>query len=568
MIFSAQTSSARTQQIIESKLEKKRRNTIGGPVGKRVVLFVDDVNMPALDEYGAQPPIELLRQLLDMNGFYDRKGLYWKDVQDVNIVAACAPPGGGRNHMTPRFIRHFNMLCIQPPSEHSLQVIFGSIFGGFLDSFSDDIRALDKPLVNASVELYRRMSSELLPTPDKSHYTFNLRDLSKVFQGMLQIGKGLASPSTLVRLWTHESMRVFHDRLTNQEDKFTFSNIVCDLLRKHLDTTWAPEAIIGNTSILFGDFMRPTVPGLEKPYEEITDTSKMQTALENYMDGYNVESSSNQLKLVFFKDAMAHIARISRILRTPRGNALLIGVGGSGKQSLTRLATHMAHYSLFELEISKSYGIADFHEDLKKMYHTAGVQGKPVVFLLGEGQIMHEAFLEDINNILNSGEVPNLFEPEEKEKIISEVTASARAAGVPDSRDLVFYHFIERVRENLHIVICVSPVGSRLRNRFRMYPSLVNCCTIDWFDEWPEEALLSVSSRFLAGVDFGMGDSPAFEDIGQRLAEACVVVHSGVAQSATRYFQELRRYYYTTPATYLDFINLSIHSAMHIHIIL
>lgn len=104
--------------------------------------------------------------------------------QDVNIVAACAPPGGGRNNMTPRFVRHFNILCIHPPSEQSLRVIFGSIFGGFLDNFGDEIKSLGKPIVNASVELYRRMAQELLPTPDKSHYTFNLRDLSKLFQGV------------------------------------------------------------------------------------------------------------------------------------------------------------------------------------------------------------------------------------------------------------------------------------------------------------------------------------------------------------------------------------------------
>lgn len=86
------------------------------------------------------------------------------------------------------------------------------------------------------------------------------------------------------------------------------------------------------------------------------------------------------------------------------------------------------------------------------------------------------------------------------EKILSDVAPFARAAGVPDSRDLVFAHFIDRVRENLHIVLCMSPVGDQLRNRFRMFPSLVNCCTIDWFNEWPKEALLSVSTKFLAGM--------------------------------------------------------------------
>ena len=93
-------------------------------MGKRVVLFVDDLNMPKLDRYGSQPPIELLRQYQDFGGFYDREKLFWKQIKDVTICAACAPPGGGRNPVTPRFIRHFAMFCLPSPSEVSLKAIF------------------------------------------------------------------------------------------------------------------------------------------------------------------------------------------------------------------------------------------------------------------------------------------------------------------------------------------------------------------------------------------------------------------------------------------------------------
>ena len=96
----------------------------GAPVGKRVVIFVDDLNMPKLDRYGSQPPIELLRQYQDFGGFYDREKLFWKQIKDVTICAACAPPGGGRNPVTPRFIRHFAMFCLPSPSEVSLKGIF------------------------------------------------------------------------------------------------------------------------------------------------------------------------------------------------------------------------------------------------------------------------------------------------------------------------------------------------------------------------------------------------------------------------------------------------------------
>lgn len=78
------------------------------------------------------------------------------------------------------------------------------------------------------------------------------------------------------------------------------------------------------------------------------------------------------MKLVFFKDAVAHTARISRVLRQPRGNAMLVGVGGSGKQSLTRFACFLSEYQCFQIELTKGYGNFEFREDLKKIYKVAG----------------------------------------------------------------------------------------------------------------------------------------------------------------------------------------------------
>ena len=112
--------------------------------------------------------------------------------------------------------------------------------------------------------------------------------------------------------------------------------------------------------------------------------------------------------------------------------------------------------------------------------------------------------MEDINNILNSGEVPNLFEADEYERVIIGCRPGAKEAGIAEgNRDEIFNFFINRVRNNLHIVLAMSPVGSAFRTRCRMFPSLVNCCTIDWFIEWPREALLSVSQSAFEQVDLG-----------------------------------------------------------------
>lgn len=245
--FSAQTGAKETQLLIESKLVKKRKTRFGAPPGSQLVFFIDDLNMPAREVYGAQPPVELLRQFQDFKGFYDREKLFWKEIESVTLCAACGPPGGGRQEVTPRMIRHFTLLSVPPPSDASTKTIFSTILQGFLGDFNSDIQQLCHPLVNASLQIYQQVAQELLPTPTKSHYTFNLRDLAKVFQGMLMIMPVNCKESeTFVRLWAHESMRVFHDRLVGKDDKELFKNMLITILNQNQP---------GNTSYedLFGD---------------------------------------------------------------------------------------------------------------------------------------------------------------------------------------------------------------------------------------------------------------------------------------------------------------------------
>ena len=182
--FSAQTDSASTQNNIESKLEKKRKKSRGAKGTLKTLIFIDDINMPAIEQYGAQPPIELLRQLLDKGGFYDRQALFWKEIEKFTIVAAAAPPGGGRSPLCPRFMRQFHIFNVPEPADETLTCIFESILGGFLTQgmFNERLRRTQpSTAVGSTIDLYLQITKNLLPIPAKFHYTFNLRDISKVF---------------------------------------------------------------------------------------------------------------------------------------------------------------------------------------------------------------------------------------------------------------------------------------------------------------------------------------------------------------------------------------------------
>jgi len=168
--------------------------------------------------------------------------------------------------------------------------------------------------------------------------------------------------------------------LIDDTDRTWFNELLKEMLMTHLNTAWEVEEF---GDILFGDYMTRD----EKQYQMIKDKNQLHELLVEYLEEYNITFPS-QMHLVFFQDAINHISRICRIIRQPRGNALLVGVGGSGRQSLSRLASFMADFKLKSIEITRGYGSFEFHEDLKGILMSAGADNQPTVFLFSDTQIV------------------------------------------------------------------------------------------------------------------------------------------------------------------------------------
>ncbi|KAG4100119.1 dynein heavy chain and region D6 of dynein motor-domain-containing protein [Neocallimastix lanati (nom. inval.)] len=559
--FSAKTSSFQVQDIIMSKLDKRKKGTYGPPLGKQYVIFIDDLNMPTKEVYGAQPPIELLRQWMDHGNWYDLKDTSKIELIDIQFIGAMGPPGGGRNDVTPRFLRHFNQVVINSFDDITLERIFNCILNWHFNKyeFSEEIRSNIQNIVTATITIYKWAINNLLPTPMKIHYTFNLRDFSRVIQGVsLSRPEATNTKHQLIRLWTHEIYRVFHDRLICDSDYQACFDItiktINEVFKENVHEVFKsimPEdskEIVDDDmrKLMFGDIIAGS---MEKPYSELLDIQKLIDTINLSLVDYN-NISKDKLDIVLFRFAIEHLARICRIIRLPGEHALLVGVGGSGRQSLAKLAAHMADYELFQIELTKSYGLVEWRDDIKKVIKLSGLENRPTIFVFSDTQITNESFIEDINSILNSGEVPNLYQPDEKEAIYERCLSDIRADN-PDIDELpntaLYNYFIQRSKSNLHIVLCMSPIGESFRQRLKQFSSLVNCCTIDWFQAWPDDALYAVANKYLSDMEI---EPKYLKDI----IDLCRYFHQSVSVISDKFERALSRHNYITPTSYLELL--------------
>ncbi|KAA6364425.1 MAG: putative dynein heavy chain, partial [Streblomastix strix] len=296
------------------------------------------------------------------------------------------------------------------------------------------------------------------------------------------------------------------------------------------------------SDIIFADF--PDRPGSAHVYKELKLGSKLALMLGDHLEYYNL-ANLRGMQLVLFDDAILHLARI---VRMPRGNVPIVGLSGCGRQSLIRLAAQIGGCRFETVEVTKSYGQQEFREDLKKSLRMAGEKATQCVLYISDNHIIKESFFEDLNNSLNVGDIPNIWQSFEINELVDNVRPLAQEAGKPLGRDDAMAHFTSLVRSNLHVVLCMSPSGKQFRNRLRQFPSLVNCCTMDWYDPWPQHALLQVAQSITSKWEV----EKRYQD---SMAEVCVHMHLSVEQASAKFLSEMERHNYTTPTSYLELLN-------------
>ncbi|RKP34413.1 dynein heavy chain and region D6 of dynein motor-domain-containing protein [Dimargaris cristalligena] len=559
-------SSATTPELIMKTFEQycEYRKTPNGVIlspqliGRWLVVFCDEINLPATDKYGTQRVISFLRELIECGGYWRASDKQWVKLERIQFVGACNPPTDpGRVPMSHRFLRHAPLVMVDYPGEISLNQIYGTFARAML-KVVPTLRAYAEPLTAAMVDLY--LVSQRRFTPDiQAHYIYSPRELTRWMRGIYEAIKPLdALPvEGLVRIWAHEALRLFQDRLVDESERRWTDEQIDQLALKHFPTIDPQESL--RRPILFSNWLSKHYIPVER--EELRDYAKarLKVFYEEELD----------VPLVLFNDVLDHVLRIDRVFRQMQGHLLLIGVSGSGKTTLSRFVAWMNGLTVFQIKVHNKYSGDDFDEDLRIVLRRTGCKGEKICFIMDESNVLDSGFLERMNTLLANAEVPGLFEGDEYSSLMTQCKEGAQREGLMlDSGEELYKWFTQQVMKNLHVVFTMNPPEGGLASRAATSPALFNRCVLDWFGDWSDQAFFQVGKEFTHTLDLDLPNYAAPSDFPRvyrdlelpahhrdAIINAFVYVHMSLYEVNAKLSKRQGRHNYVTPRHYLDFIN-------------
>ena len=513
---------------------------------KYLVIFCDEINLPEIDKYSTQVVITFLREITEQNGFWRPLDKTWIKLERIQFVGACNPPTDvGRHPLNNRFLRHCPLLYVDFPGKDSLRQIYGTFNRAILRKAGSAFSGQSEPLTEAMVEFYTQCQTHY--TPDiQPHYIYSPRELTRWKHAINESIENISDPDGLVRLWAHEALRLFQDRLVLDEEKVWCDQLV-DKVASQCFPSLSPQAL--ERPILFTNLLTDNYISCGK--EELI--KKIESKLKVF---YEEELN---VPLVIFDSVLEHILRIDRVLKQPIGHLLLVGQSGVGKTTLSRFVAWMNDLTVFQKKAGRKYGVADFDADLRGIMKRAGCKGEKICFIFDESNVLGPAFLERMNALLASGEVPGLFEGDEyisllnmaREHIVKEIK------GV-DTEEEIYKAFIKGVQRNLHVVFTMNPLSPDFSNRAASSPALYNRCVIDWFGDWSREGLFQVAKKLTENADLRKENfkkqDMSKEEMHTLIVDSITSYHMIIKDLNDKLSKNAKKFNYITPRDFLDFI--------------
>lgn len=558
-------SSATTPDLLIKTFEQycEYKKTLNGvmlsptQIGRWLVIFCDEINLPAPDKYGTQRAISFLRQLVEQNGFWRTFDKTWVTLDRIQFVGACNPPtDAGRTAMGARFLRHAPLIMVDYPGELSLQQIYGTFTSAVLKiipSLRGYSEALTKAMVQFYIESQRRFTPKIQP-----HYVYSPRELTRWVRGIYEAIRPLESLTTegLVRIWAHEALRLFQDRLVAEDERKWTDEAVHRIALEHFPIIDENKAL--SAPILFSNWLSKNYVPVDREQLREFVKARLKTFCEEEVD----------VPLILFNDVLEHVLRIDRVFRQPQGHLILIGVSGSGKTTLSRFVAWMNGLKVFQIKVHGKYSADDFDDDLRDVLRRSGCKGEKICFIMDESNVLDSGFLERMNTLLANAEVPGLFEGDEFASLMTACKEGAQRQGLLlDSQEELYKWFTQQIIKNLHVVFTMNPPEDGLSSKAATSPALFNRCVLNWFGDWSDQALFQVGTELTHSVDldrpnFTAPDSipVAYRDLSLpashrgTVVNSMVYIHYSLQRFNAKLLKQQGKATFLTPRHFLDFV--------------
>lgn len=558
-------SSATTPDLLIKTFEQycEYKKTLNGvmlsptQIGRWLVIFCDEINLPAPDKYGTQRAISFLRQLVEHNGFWRTSDKSWVTLDRIQFVGACNPPtDAGRTPMGARFLRHAPLIMVDYPGEQSLMQIYGT-FNSAVLKIIPSLRGYAEPLTQAMVRFYLESQQRFTPKI-QPHYVYSPRELTRWVRGVYEAIRPLEALSVegLIRIWAHEALRLFQDRLVAEDERKWTDDAVKRIAMEYFPTIDEPKALAG--PILFSNWLSKHYVPVDRDQLREFVKARLKTFCEEEVD----------VPLILFNDVLEHVLRIDRVFRQPQGHLILIGVSGSGKTTLSRFVAWMNGLKVFQIKVHGKYSAEDFDEDLREVLRRCGCKGEKICFIMDESNVLDSGFLERMNTLLANAEVPGLFEGDDLAALMTACKEGAQRQGLLlDSQEELYKWFTGQIVKNLHVVFTMNPPEDGLSSKAATSPALFNRCVLNWFGDWSDQALFQVGHELTHSLDldrpnWGAPDTipVAYRGLNlppshrEAVVNSMVYIHYSLQRFNTKLLTQQGKVTFLTPRHFLDFV--------------
>ncbi|KAF5123851.1 Dynein heavy chain, cytoplasmic [Metarhizium anisopliae] len=558
-------SSATTPDLLIKTFEQycEYKKTLNGvmlsptQIGRWLVVFCDEINLPAPDNYGTQRAISFLRQLVEHNGFWRTSDKSWVTLDRIQFVGACNPPtDAGRTPLGARFLRHAPLIMVDYPGELSLNQIYGT-FNSAVLKIIPALRGYAEALTHAMVRFYLESQQRFTPKI-QPHYVYSPRELTRWVRGVYEAIKPLESLSIegLIRIWAHEALRLFQDRLVAEDERKWTDEAVRRIALEHFPNIDEEKSLGG--PILFSNWLSKNYVPVDR--EQLRDfvKARLKTFCEEEVD----------VPLILFNDVLEHVLRIDRVFRQPQGHLILIGVSGSGKTTLSRFVAWMNGLKVFQIKVHGKYSGEDFDEDLRDVLRRCGCKGEKICFIMDEANVLDSGFLERMNTLLANAEVPGLFEGDEYAALMTACKEGAQRQNLHlDSPEELYKWFTQQIVNNLHVVFTMNPPEEGLSSKAATSPALFNRCVLNWFGDWSDQALFQVGHELTHSIDLDRSTFQAPDTIPvayrglnlppshrEAVVNSMVYIHYSLQRYNEKLYRQQKKVTFLTPRHFLDFV--------------